>query len=690
MPSMSSACSVVLVRMPVLETPTAARRLVAVGSAGPAGGGRIQAPRRATRLVRAAFLLLALPLALLWVSGEAAADSIAFADARLPSPRAWTSAVWDGTGAYIFGGMESNGTCECVRELNEVVRYTPADNTMRRMHATLPTARQDMSAVWTGRYAFLFGGREGPTGPGLNQILRYDPVADVVDVMTRTLPVPLHSTTAVWDGVNAYVFGGACDCGGSWISTILVYNPISNTLTQRDTGIPGSGGSAVWDGTNAYVLHDAYGKAARYTPATDTVARMGTNFPAWGTSAVTDGPNAFVFGGHSGQALLDQIVCYHLGTDTLAAKGVTLPSRRWGTSAVWNGTAAYVFGGYGGAEYYDFIDEVVQYVGSPCAPPTPPSAPRDLTATAGPGLGAISLAWTAPLVDGGSPITGYAVYRGASSGAQSATPVASLPPDARSYQDPSLPAGANYCYVVAASNAKGEGPDSNEACATTLGRPSAPRNLVAMPSPNGDNVALSWEPPVSDGGAPLTSYDVSRGSPAGAKTFLASVGANRLTFTDPDCPRLAACAYVVTAANAANGVSPPSNEATALGTFANGQLNPCAPFACGADLVESDGAKDQCDVNHHNTTLAWASVPGLGWYVAGYGNCNSTGIVTRACAWPQFIGVYDWGCSGVFWESAPGGCRTLVFVDPLLAPAQYADPGCPAGAPPDPGWGHML
>src|SRR5439155_1619055 len=59
--------------------------------------------------------------------------------------------------------------------------------------------------------------------------------------------------------------------------------------------------------------------------------------------------------------------------------------------------------------------------------------------------------------------------------------------------------------------------------------PSAPQNLEAVA---GDaNVGLSWQAPASDGGSPITNYQIYRGTTAGGATFLATVG-DVLTYSD--------------------------------------------------------------------------------------------------------------------------------------------------------------
>src|SRR5947199_4514779 len=52
--------------------------------------------------------------------------------------------------------------------------------------------------------------------------------------------------------------------------------------------------------------------------------------------------------------------------------------------------------------------------------------------------------------------------------------------------------------------------------------PSAPQNLEAVAGDG--NVGLSWQAPASDGGSPITNYQIYRGTTSGGATFLATVG----------------------------------------------------------------------------------------------------------------------------------------------------------------------
>jgi hypothetical protein len=75
------------------------------------------------------------------------------------------------------------------------------------------------------------------------------------------------------------------------------------------------------------------------------------------------------------------------------------------------------------------------------------------------------VSWSVPAANGGSPITGYNVYRGTSPGGESTTPLATNIAGT-SFTDTGLTNGTRYYYTVAAVNAVGVSPPSVEVSAT--------------------------------------------------------------------------------------------------------------------------------------------------------------------------------------------------------------------------------
>jgi predicted phage tail protein len=89
--------------------------------------------------------------------------------------------------------------------------------------------------------------------------------------------------------------------------------------------------------------------------------------------------------------------------------------------------------------------------------------------------------------------------------------------------------------------------------------PSAPTGLTATP---GDRqVVLTWNAPSDDGGSPITSYNMWRGTTPGGEVLITSVG-NALTFTCTGRTNGVTYYFKITAVNAI-GDGPPSNEASA-------------------------------------------------------------------------------------------------------------------------------
>jgi hypothetical protein len=87
-----------------------------------------------------------------------------------------------------------------------------------------------------------------------------------------------------------------------------------------------------------------------------------------------------------------------------------------------------------------------------------PPAPTGLKAT--PGSGQVNLTWSAS-----AGATSYNLYRGTTAGAQGTTPIARNI-NATSYTSTGLTNGIAYFYTVAAVNAAGTSPQSNEVTAT--------------------------------------------------------------------------------------------------------------------------------------------------------------------------------------------------------------------------------
>jgi hypothetical protein len=104
----------------------------------------------------------------------------------------------------------------------------------------------------------------------------------------------------------------------------------------------------------------------------------------------------------------------------------------------------------------------------------------------------VHLSWQAPSSDGGSAITGYRVYRGTASGAE--TLLAPLG-NVTSFDDLGAANGTTYYYEVGAVNVAGEGPRSSEVSAT----PQSPTSPVE-PLPTLDSFNRANESPLSDGG----------------------------------------------------------------------------------------------------------------------------------------------------------------------------------------------
>jgi hypothetical protein len=97
---------------------------------------------------------------------------------------------------------------------------------------------------------------------------------------------------------------------------------------------------------------------------------------------------------------------------------------------------------------------------TPTPAPTTPSSPSGLTAS---GTAPVDLNWSPPADDGGSPITGYEIWRSNNPGFETFYETVG---NQNFYQDAGVASGETWYYVVRAVNAIGPGGFSNEVSAS--------------------------------------------------------------------------------------------------------------------------------------------------------------------------------------------------------------------------------
>ena len=132
-----------------------------------------------------------------------------------------------------------------------------------------------------------------------------------------------------------------------------------------------------------------------------------------------------------------------------------------------------------------------------------PSAPRSVTAR--PGNATVRVGWVPPLHDGGAAIDRYAVQRAATESGPWST-VASVAATTFAWKNTGLTNGTRYYYRVRAHNRVGLGTPSAVVNAVPRTVPSAPQSPTTT---WGDaSITVSWSAPASDGGAPVSEYQL--------------------------------------------------------------------------------------------------------------------------------------------------------------------------------------
>jgi len=175
------------------------------------------------------------------------------------------------------------------------------------------------------------------------------------------------------------------------------------------------------------------------------------------------------------------------------------------------------------------------------AAPTAPTAPLSLTTANGPTDGQLTLQWQPPANTGGAPLGSYTATMTQGEAIQTAT-TASL-----SSVFNVTPGGGPVIFTVTATNFAGNGDQAE----LEVAAPTAPLSLTAESGPADGQMTLSWQPPLSNDGAPVISYTATMSQGGATQTVTTASLSSVFDVTFGDGP----VRFTVVATNAVgNGV----------------------------------------------------------------------------------------------------------------------------------------
>lgn len=219
-----------------------------------------------------------------------------------------------------------------------------------------PTARREMTMIWTGAEIILWGGASGSAT--YNTGFKYNPSTNVwTAISTINAPSARTSHVAVWTGTEMIIWSGVNIGTSVQYNNGGKYNPSTNTWTTISTvGAPSSRtqSNGVWTGTEMIVWGGGgsgyKNDGGRYNPATNTWTSLNTtNAPAARANhtAIWTGTEMIIWGGYNTTSTYNDGGRFNPTTNTWNSNVTTInaPLARAGHTSVWTGTDLIVWSG---------------------------------------------------------------------------------------------------------------------------------------------------------------------------------------------------------------------------------------------------------------------------------------------------------------------------------------------------------
>jgi titin len=181
-----------------------------------------------------------------------------------------------------------------------------------------------------------------------------------------------------------------------------------------------------------------------------------------------------------------------------------------------------------------------------------PMPPEDLDGRSGDSF--VELKWSSPRDDGGSDLTAFNIYRRTME--TDFTLIDWNLPNVLSFNDSSVENGVEYQYRITAANEIGDSDPTPILNFIPSTLPSSPVCLEAHLVKNW--IELTWQPPLDDGGADITTYSIYRTTGSGVQEKVAEVSEPDRRYSDDDITMGQGYSYHITATNL-RGESGPSD-----------------------------------------------------------------------------------------------------------------------------------